>query len=65
MTSFGYSDFRFKCRREIILSYSDFSVKSYGKTALCTIISLWVSFPNDTNWEFIFLMHQSYMQRHV
>ena len=24
-----------------------------------------VSFPNDTNWEFIFLMQQSYVQRQV
>ena len=48
----------------MILSYSDFGDKT-EKTALRTIICFWVAFPNDTNWELIIPMQQSYVQGQV
>ena len=49
----------------MFLCYSELSDKSYGKTAFSANICFWVFFPNDVNWELIFLMQESYVERHV
>ena len=45
-----------------MLCYSDSSDKIIGKAAIWSIFSLWVSPPNYTSWEFMFLMQQFHVQ---
>ena len=49
----------------MFLCYSELSDKSYGKTTFSANIFFWVFFPNDVNWELIFLIQESYVERHV
>ena len=49
----------------MFLCYSDSSDKIIGKTAICTTFCFWLSSPNYTNFEFMFLMQKSHVQLSV
>ena len=56
-TSFGQLYIRFNKRRNVYLIF-----RLNGKTAIWTIVSFWVSPPDYTNWEFMFVMQKPRVQ---